>query len=374
LFSLFAFSMQPFVLWGYTFAQPQMFWLLLVLPLLVYRGYGAALRRAWQQRFRAAAGSAGADTAHADEPVSEPDAHIRFSTLAGARAVRGSLGTQWRVYGRHVLFLLRVAAVVLVIIALARPQSSARGQNVETEGIDIVLAMDISGSMLAEDFRPNRIEAAKKVAAEFVDARPTDRIGLVVFSGESFTQCPLTTDHGILKTLFLALKSGMVADGTAIGMGLSNAVTRLKDSEAKSKVVILLTDGVNNSGSIAPLTAAEIAKAFGIRVYTIGVGTRGFAPYPVQTPFGIQYQDMEVQIDEEVMQQIATMTNGKYFRATTNTKLQEIYREIDQMEKTRILVTEFSRLTEEFFPFALAALMLFVAELVLRYTTFRGLP
>jgi Ca-activated chloride channel family protein len=338
------------ILWGYTFAQPQFFWLLLLLPLLIFRYWRTETRTASTVEY------------------------MRVSTTIGFTSLPVSLSAAWRVWGRHVLLVLRLAAITLGVIALARPQTSSRGQNVETEGIDIILAMDISGSMLAEDFRPNRIEAAKKVAMDFVDARINDRIGLVIFSGESFTQCPLTTDHGILKSLFAALKSGMVADGTAIGLGLSNAVSRLKDSPAKSKVIILLTDGVNNAGSIAPLTAAEIAKAFGIRVYTIGVGTRGFAPYPVQTPFGIQYQNMEVQIDEDVMKQIADMTNGKYFRATSNAKLQEIYREIDQLEKTRISVTEFRRYSEEFFPFLLAALVCFVAELLLRYTVFRSVP
>jgi Ca-activated chloride channel family protein len=337
-------------LWGYTFAQPQFFWLLLLLPLLLFRYWRTETRSASTVEY------------------------MRVSTTLGFTALPSSLATVWRVWGRHLLFVLRLAALTLGIIALARPQTSSRGQNVETEGIDIILAMDISGSMLAEDFRPNRIEAAKKVAMDFVDARVNDRIGLVIFSGESFTQCPLTTDHGIVKSLFAALRSGMVADGTAIGLGLSNAVSRLKDSPAKSKVIILLTDGVNNAGSVAPLTAAEIAKAFGIRVYTIGVGTRGFAPYPVQTPFGIQYQNMEVQIDEDVMKQIADMTNGKYFRATSNAKLQEVYREIDQLEKTRISVTEFRRYSEEFFPFLLAAVVCFVLELVLRYTVFRSVP
>lgn len=334
-------------LWGYTFAQPLFFWLFAVLPLFIYRYW-----RNEQARLGA----------------------IRFSTTAGVDAIAPSIATRWRRYAIHGMFVMRLVALSCVIIALARPQTSSRGQNVETEGIDIILAMDVSGSMLAEDFKPNRIEAAKAVAIEFIDARPSDRIGLVVFSGESFTQCPLTTDHTVLKNLFAAIKSGMVADGTAIGMGLSNAVNRLKDSPAKSRVIILLTDGVNNSGSIAPLTAAEIAKAFGIRVYTIGVGTRGYAPYPVQTPFGIQYQNMEVQIDEEVMQRIAEMTNGRYFRATSNSKLQEIYHEIDQLEKTRISVTEFRRYNEEFVSFVLVATVLLAAELLLRYTLLRSIP
>jgi Ca-activated chloride channel family protein len=332
-----------FSAYGYVFAQPHMFALLIVLPVLVYRY--------WRTK---------------ESTIGQ----MRVSTTAGFSTIKRS----WRVWARHGLFGLRLIALTLTIIALARPQTSSKGQNVETEGIDIILAMDVSGSMLAEDFKPNRIEAAKKVAQEFIDSRPNDRIGLVVFSGESFTQCPLTTDHAVLKSLFETIKSGMVADGTAIGLGLSNAVSRLKDSQAASKVIILLTDGVNNAGSVAPLTAAEIAKNFNMRVYTIGVGTRGYAPYPVQTPYGIQYQNMEVQIDEDVMQQMAAMTNGKYFRATSNTKLQEIYREIDQLEKTKISVTEFRRYSEEFFPFALAALVCFLLEFFLRYTIFRSIP
>jgi Ca-activated chloride channel family protein len=326
----------------FTFKNPEFFWLFLIMPFLLYRYWRAG----------AAQGE------------------VRFSTLQGFQAVKPTL----RVYLRHVPFVLRLAIVSLLIIAIARPQSSAKGQNVETEGIDIVLAMDISGSMLAEDFKPNRIEASKKLAVEFIESRPNDRIGLIVFSGESFTQCPLTTDHDVLKNLFTAIKSGMVLDGTAIGLGLSTAVSRLKDSEAKSKVVILLTDGVNNAGSVAPLTAAEIARTFGIRVYTIGVGTYGFAPYPVQTPFGIQYQNLEVQIDEDVMKQIAQMTNGRYFRATSNTKLQEVYNEIDKLERTKIFVTEFRRYSEEFYPFAIAAAVLLLLELLLRYTVLRSVP
>ena len=215
---------------------------------------------------------------------------------------------------------LRMLAIALILIAMARPQSSSSWQDINTEGIDIVVALDISGSMLAEDLKPNRLEASKNVAVDFIMKRPTDRIGLVVYAGESFTQCPLTTDHDVLKNLFLEIKHGMIEDGTAIGMGLANAVNRLKNSEAKSKVVILLTDGSNTTGAIPPLTAADIAKTFGIRVYTVGVGTNGMAPYPMQTPFGIQYQQMEVKIDEATLQQIAKTTDGKYFRATDNEK------------------------------------------------------
>src|SRR5664280_775074 len=241
-------------------------------------------------------------------------------------------GTTFRHYLRHVLFAFRTVAIALLILVLARPQKTDKFQDMSTEGIDIVLALDISGSMLAQDFRPNRIEAAKNVATEFISGRPYDRIGLVVFSGESFTQCPLTTDHAVLINLLREIQSGMIEDGTAIGMGLATAVNRIKDSKAKSKVIILLTDGVNNRGEIAPATAADIAKTFGIRVYTIGVGTQGNAPYPVQTPYGIQYQDMPVEIDEGILQEIATNTGGKYFRATDNDKLTQVYKEIDKLE------------------------------------------
>ena len=271
-------------------------------------------------------------------------------------------------------FILKLLAFSAAVVAMARPQSSLSGRNVKTEGIDIMMALDISSSMLAEDLKPNRIEAAKKVAEEFIDSRPNDRIGLVVFGGESFTQCPLTTDHAVLKNLFSGIESGMLADGTAIGEGLATAVNRIRESKAKSKVIILLTDGVNNVGSIAPETAGEISKTFGIRVYTIGVGTRGMAPYPFKTPFGIQYQNMEVQIDEAVMKKIAEETDGKYFRATNSSKLKEVYDEIDKLEKTKIDVTEFHNYSEEFYPFALIALLFLVLDIILRYTLFKRLP
>jgi len=269
---------------------------------------------------------------------------------------------------------LRVIASVLIIVALARPRSSSKGTNVTSEGIAIVLAMDVSSSMLAEDLRPNRIEAAKRVASEFIEGRPNDLIGLVVFSGESFTQCPLTTDHRVLLNMMDGIKSGILEDGTALGEGLATAVARIKDSPAKSKVVILLTDGVNNSGAVAPATAGEIAKTFGIRVYTIGVGRNGTAPYPFRTPFGIQYQNLDVQIDESVLQQISEATDARYFRATDNSKLESIYKEIDKMEKTKVEVTEFRRYTEDFMPYLLWAVALFGFEILLRYTLLRSLP
>jgi Ca-activated chloride channel family protein len=284
-----------------------------------------------------------------------------------------SSGTTFRIYLRHVLFAMKTIAILLLIIILARPQSTDRFQNVSTEGIDIVLALDISGSMLARDFRPDRLEASKDVATEFISGRPYDRIGLVVFSGESFTQCPLTTDHAVLINLLRDIQSGMIEDGTAIGMGLANAVTRIKDSEAKSKVIILLTDGVNNRGEIAPATAAEIAKTFGVRVYTIGVGTQGMAPYPVQTPFGIQYQNMPVEIDEAILKDIAQKTGGKYFRATDNDKLVQVYKEIDKLEKSKIDVKQFTRKEEKYLVPALIAFTLLIVEMLSRNTVLRQL-
>ena len=293
-----------------------------------------------------------------------------FSGLENFKGIKPSFKQKYS----FLPFLLKLIAFVLAIIALARPQSSMSGQNIKTEGIDIMMALDISASMLAEDLKPNRIDAAKKVAEEFIDSRPNDRIGLVVFSGESFTQCPLTTDHAVLKNLFTGIESGMLADGTAIGEGLATAVNRIRNSKAKSKVIILLTDGVNNVGSIAPETAGEIAKTFGIRVYTIGVGTIGMAPYPFKTPFGIQYQNIEVQIDETILKQIASETDGKYFRATNSSKLKEIYNEIDKLEKTKIDVTEFHNYTEEFYPWAIAAALILLLDIILRYTLFKKLP
>jgi Ca-activated chloride channel family protein len=279
----------------------------------------------------------------------------------------------FRHYLRHILFAFRTVSVFLLIIVLARPQATNKFQNVSTEGIDIVLTIDISGSMLARDFRPDRLEASKNVATEFISGRPYDRIGLVVFSGESFTQCPLTTDHAVLVNLLREIQSGMIEDGTAIGMGLATSVNRIKDSEAKSKVIILLTDGVNNRGEIAPATAAGIAKTYGVRVYTIGVGTQGMAPYPVNTPFGIQYQDMPVEIDEAILKEISETTGGKYFRATDNDKLQQVYKEIDKLEKSKIDVRQFSRKEEKYFLPALIAFCLLAIEILVRNTIFRNL-
>jgi Ca-activated chloride channel family protein len=275
---------------------------------------------------------------------------------------------------RFVLPFLKIMALALFIIAFARPQSSLSWQNVTTEGIDIVVSLDISGSMLAKDFKPNRLEASKDLAIEFISGRPNDRIGLVVFSGESFTQCPLTTDHDILKNLFKDIQNGMIEDGTAIGMGLATAINRLKDSNGKSKVVILLTDGVNTGGAIPPLTAAEIAKEFGIRVYTIGVGKKGMAPMPYRTPFGgIAYQNVEVRIDEPTLNKIAELTDGKYFRATDNSKLREVYKEIDKLEKSKIAVTEYRKKTELFFLPALIGLILMLSEFILKQFLFKSI-
>ena len=273
---------------------------------------------------------------------------------------------------RHSGIVLRCLALAALIIAISRPQSSLSWQNSTTEGIDIVIASDISGSMLAEDFTPNRMEAGKNIAIDFIKNRPNDRIGLVIFSGESFTQCPLTIDHDVLINLFKDIKNGMIDDGTAIGMGLATAINRLKESDAKSKVIILLTDGSNNTGSIPPITAAEIAKQFGIRVYTVGLGTRGMAPYPVQTPMGIQYQRVPVDVDEGTLTRIAYITGGKYFRATNNSTLKSIYDQIDKLEKAKIDVTQYHKKTELFLPFALIALGFLLLEFVLKNTVFKG--
>jgi Ca-activated chloride channel family protein len=283
------------------------------------------------------------------------------------------VGKTFRNYLRHILFALRIIAVSLLIIVLARPQKTDQFQNEITEGIDIMLALDISGSMLARDFRPDRLEASKNVATEFISGRPYDRLGLVVFSGESFTQCPLTTDHAVLINLMREIQSGMIEDGTAIGNGLATAINRIKDSEAISKVIILLTDGVNNRGDIAPSTAADIAKTYGIRVYTIGVGTRGTAPYPVQTPYGVQYQNMQVEIDEAILKEIASKTGGNYFRATDNDKLIQVYAEIDKLEKSKIDVRQFTRKEEKFMLPAIIAFLMLALEVILRHTIYKNL-
>ena len=275
---------------------------------------------------------------------------------------------------RHLPFVLRIAALALLIVAIARPRDSKNFEKIDTEGIDIVLDMDVSTSMLARDFKPDRIGAAKDIAIEFIASRPTDRIGIVVFAGESYTQCPVTTDRITLINMMKEVQTGLIEDGTAIGNGLATAVARLKDSDAKSRVVILLTDGVNNRGEIAPETAAEIAKTYGIRVYTIGVGAKGEAPYPVQTPWGVQVQNMQVEIDEALLQKIAETTGGKYFRATDNTKLMEIYGEINKMEKNRTTVDSFPVYSERFMLFALLALAALLLEIFFKYVVIKRLP
>ena len=265
---------------------------------------------------------------------------------------------------RHLPAVLRTAALCLIIVALARPRSSTEIEKIDSEGIDIVFVMDVSTSMLARDFTPDRISAAKDIAIEFISQRPSDRMGIVVFAGESYTQCPLTTDRATLINLMKEVQTDLIEDGTAIGNGLATAVARMMDSEAPSRVVILLTDGVNNSGEVAPQTAAEIAKTYGVRVYTIGVGANGTAPYPVMTPWGIELQNLPVEIDEELLKGISEATGGRYFRATDNTKLAEIYSEINKMEKARTSVDSFPVFKELFGRFGLAALICLLLELI----------
>ena len=288
--------------------------------------------------------------------------HLRVSTSAP----RKQEGMSVLAILRHLPFVLRTVALVCIVLAIARPRSSTEVEKIDTEGIDIVLAMDVSTSMLARDFNPDRISAAKDIAIEFIAQRPSDRMGIVVFAGESYTQCPLTTDRATLINLMKEVQTGLIEDGTAIGNGLATAVARMKDSDAKSRVVILLTDGVNNSGEIAPQTAAEIAKTYGIRVYTIGVGANGMAPYPVMTPWGVDVQKMQVEIDEDLLKSIADATGGRYFRATDNTKLSEIYSEINKMEKARTTIDSFPVYKELFGKYAIAALICLLLELFIR--------
>lgn len=295
---------------------------------------------------------------------------LLVSTVTPWQQKKGSL----KKAARHLPFVLRTIALACIIVAIARPRSSSTFEKIDTEGIDIMLALDVSTSMLARDFTPDRINAAKDIAIQFVAERPSDRIGVAVFAGESYTQSPLTTDRATLINLIKEIDCGIIEDGTAIGNGLATAVARLKDSQAKSRVVILLTDGVNNAGEISPQMAAEIAKTYGIRVYTIGVGAMGTAPYPFQTPFGIELQQVEVQIDEPLLQKIADETGGKYFRATDNTKLLEIYGEINKMEKNRTLVDSFPLYKELFMNFALIALAALVLELILRMFVVKQIP
>ncbi|MDD5087226.1 MAG: VWA domain-containing protein [bacterium] len=326
-----------------TFAYPHLFWLLLILPLMVYVHF-------WRETQRLS--------------------DFRYPTISRMRG----LNRTWRVRLRHLPFFLRLAATALLIVALARPQMFDKEVKRNVEGIDIILGIDTSTSMAAEDLKPNRIEAAKQVAVDFVEGRLTDRIGIVPFAAQSFTQCPLTTDYSVVVSLLEDLHMGMVEDGTAIGMALATALNRLRESEAKSKVVILLTDGQNNRGEIDPVTAAQAAQALGIRVYTVGVGTRGEAPYPVETVFGKRYQNVPVNIDEDMLQEIARLSGGKYFRATNNRALRDIYSEIDRLERTRVSVEEYRRVAEMFGPWLLAALLLIMLDVLSAATIVRKVP
>jgi Ca-activated chloride channel family protein len=324
------------------FSQPAFFWLFLLVPLLVW----------WE--LKRSGGN---------------EATVMVSSV---RAFRGA--RSWRNFLRPLLFILRLLTLCCLIVALARPQTHNDEQNLNGEGIDIVLCLDISGSMLAQDFQPNRMEAAKNVASEFIDNRPTDRIGLVIFSGEAFTMCPLTTDRNMLKSQLFNVQSGLLEDGTAIGSGLATGVDRLRNSPSKSKVIILLTDGENNGGLIDPNTAKEIAKSLGVRVYTVGMGTEGFAPVPIQTPAGVVMQREKVNIDEKLLTQIANETGGHYYRAKDNESLSGIYSEINRLEKSKIEVTTTRRYAEQFFPFALAAAIALFLELLLKWTVLRKFP
>ncbi len=327
-----------------TFASPYILWfLLLIIPMTAYYIYN----------------------------VIHGGAAIQISTIEGVKGAPRTI----RYYLRHLPFVMRVAATALIIIALARPQSSEHNTKRDSEGIDIMLALDVSGSMLAQDFKPDRITAAKEVAGEFIADRYGDRLGLVVFAGEAFTQAPLTSDQGTLQTLLGRVRSGLIEDGTAIGNGLATAINRLRESDAKSKVIILLTDGVNNSGEMAPLTAADIAKSHKIKVYTIGVGTIGMAPYPAVDMFGNQTMvQAKVEIDEDVLRKIASTTGGKYFRATNKNKLKSIYDEINSLEKSKVEISEFTTYTEEFLWWAVAALVLLVAEILFKSLVLKRLP
>jgi Ca-activated chloride channel family protein len=326
-----------------TFANPQFFLLLLLVPLLFF----------WNTYFS-----------------KKKSPSLLISSSESFKKIGNTSLLNWK----GSLNLFRYLAIIFFIIALARPQNSSINETINSEGIDIVMSLDISGSMLAEDFNPNRIEAAKEVAKEFIENRITDRIGLVIFSGESFTQCPLTTDKNVLLTQLKNIRSGLLEDGTAIGMGLATGVERLKSSKAKTKIIILLTDGVNNAGLIDPITALEIAKAYKIRVYTIGVGSEGTAPYPVPDPFGnMVMQQMPVQIDEALMKKISKETGGNYYRATDNNSLQKIYKEIDRLEKTKVEINSFKRYAELFDLYAGLGLLFLFLEILLRNTIFKSI-
>jgi len=328
---------------GDRFANPEFLWLLLLIPALWYYWWKTERKQLVE---------------------------LPFPSLQLTKP----LPKTWRERLARFPIWLRLLAIAFFIVALARPQSISSKQNISTEGIDIVLVLDVSGSMLAEDFSPNRLEAAKQVASDFIDGRSSDRIGLVIFSAESFTQCPLTLDYPVLKNLLKDVKNGMIADGTAIGLAIANGVNRLKDSKAKSKVMILLTDGVNNRGEIDPITAAKIATTYGIRIYTVGVGAQGQAPYPVETPFGIRRQMVPVDIDEKVLTEVASLTGGKYYRATDNRTLKAIYQEIDKLERSKIEVTAYRRYTDLYGSWLVLGFLCFVAEIGLRSSILRQLP
>ena len=328
-----------------TFAHPYLLLLLLVVPLMVL----------WYVlRYRK------------QKPA------LQFSNITLFNGVRKTF--RQRAY--PLLFVLRMVAVSAIIVALARPQSKLSRQEMKVEGIDIVMAMDVSGSMLAEDFKPNRLEAAKKVASDFIDGRKNDRMGLVVFSGEAFTQVPLTIDHHVLHKQLYAIKSGMVKDGTALGDGLATAINRIKDSEAKSKVIILLTDGINNQGAVDPQSAAEIAALYNIRLYTIGVGTHGLAPYPFRDQFGrVHYQNIPVELDEQLLTRMAQSTaDGRYFRATSKSSLEKIFKQIDQMEKSKIDVTQYAQTKDEYLGWLIVAALALLLEVLLGLFYFRSTP
>ena len=326
-----------------TFANPEMFWLLLIIPFLFLFSILHKTKRS---------------------------PSLKFSQVTDSMVQYRSLRTRLRYLPNCIRFI----ALSLIIVALARPQVVSSEKDIKTEGIDIVISMDVSSSMEAEDFKPNRLEAAKTTAKEFIDYRLNDRIGLVIFAAESFTQCPVTIDHDILKSFFKDIKTKMLQDGTAIGMGLSTAVNRLKDSKAKSKVIILLTDGVNNTGKISPMTAADLAKSYGIRVYTIGVGTQGKAPYLADTPFGKQYVYVDVEIDEDLLREIASYTGGNYFRATSNKALENIYKSIDKMEKTKINEKSFTHKEDKFYLLLALSIILLCVEFILKLFVFSTLP
>ncbi|MEP7107466.1 MAG: VWA domain-containing protein [Ferruginibacter sp.] len=325
-----------------SFAAPGLFWLALLLPAMTF----------WYVKNN-----------------NRQQATIKVSSLKSFKGI-----SSWKNYFRHMPFVCRLFGMAFIIVAMARPQTKNDERRAEGEGVDIILCIDVSGSMTAQDFTPNRMEAAKAVAVNFVEKRLTDRIGIVIFSGESFTQCPLTTDKAVLKSSIENIRNGLLEDGTAIGDGLSTGIDRLRSSKSKSKVIILLTDGENNGGLIGPDNAKEIAKAFGVRVYTIGVGTEGYAPYPIKTELGVIIQQQKVTIDEKLLKAIAGETGGKYFRAKDNAGLENIYKEIDGLEKSKVEITTITRYTEKFFPYVMIALGFLLLELVLRFTVFKKFP